>query len=194
MPGSASVPGPVRRLALTGFRRMPRWARVRLIRLVAPSHTVGALCLLEHEGTVLLLRQRHRHGWTLPGGLVNRGETAAQAVVREVAEETGLVVEVGLPVGTVVEPRTRRVDVVFHVVAGAAPVVTAGSEAVSAAWLRPEQAGAVDEPTAQALALFARSRDVRAYRGRLHLPDPPARPAPPAPPAPGPGPGPGPAQ
>jgi 8-oxo-dGTP diphosphatase len=146
---------------------MPRGMRIRLIRTVAPSHTVGAVCLIENEGLLLMLRQRHRPGWTLPGGLVNRGETAVAAVCREVREETGLRVEVDLPIGTFVEPRTRRVDVVFHVVADSRPEVRAGSEAVRADWLRLDQLGQVDEPTAQVLALFARSRQPGRYTGRV---------------------------
>ncbi|HYJ76232.1 MAG TPA: NUDIX domain-containing protein, partial [Kineosporiaceae bacterium] len=107
--------GPVHRLALRTFRAMPRPLRVLAIRWIAPSHTVGALCFLEQDGRVLLLQQHHREGWTLPGGLLNRGEDAGRAVVREVREETGLDVEVGLPFATLVAPSSRRVDILFHV-------------------------------------------------------------------------------
>lgn len=36
-----------------------------------------------------------RSGWTLPGGGIDPGEDPADAVVREIAEETGYVAEVG---------------------------------------------------------------------------------------------------
>jgi 8-oxo-dGTP diphosphatase len=53
----------------------------------------------------LLLIQRghepHRGLWSLPGGRVESGETKEQAVVREVREETGLVVTAGAVVGRV---------------------------------------------------------------------------------------------
>src|SRR5918911_2864653 len=42
--------------------------------------------------------------WSIPGGKVEAGESDEEAVVREVAEETGLVVAVGRLAGTVVRP------------------------------------------------------------------------------------------
>jgi ADP-ribose pyrophosphatase YjhB (NUDIX family) len=54
---------------------------------------------------VLLIRRGRPPGeglWSVPGGRLEPGETLAQAVAREVREETGLVVEVG-PLACVVE-------------------------------------------------------------------------------------------
>jgi len=48
------------------------------------------------EGRVLLARRAHAPGrdlFSLPGGVVEAGETLAEAVTREVLEETGLTVE-----------------------------------------------------------------------------------------------------
>ena len=143
-------------LALSTYRRLPRFLRLFIIRMVAPGHTVGALCLIEHDGRLLMLGQRHRRGWTFPGGLINRGEDAAAAGVREVAEETGLHVEGGLPFATVVDPGPRRVDILYWVESTSAPVIEAAGEAVSAQWVRPADVGEVDIPTAQTLAEWAR--------------------------------------
>lgn len=156
-------------LALSLYRRLPAPVRVWIVRRVAPGHTVGALCLLEHEGRLLMLGQRHRRGWTFPGGLLNRGEDAATAVVREVAEETGLRVEVGLPFATVVDPGPRRVDVLFWVPAGSAEPVRAAGEALRAAWVSPEELGEVDVPTQHTLTAWQRFRGAAgdAHAGRV---------------------------
>ena len=48
------------------------------------------------EGRVLLVRRARAPGrdlFSLPGGVVEAGETLAEAVAREVLEETGLIVE-----------------------------------------------------------------------------------------------------
>jgi 8-oxo-dGTP diphosphatase len=166
--------GAARRLALRAFRALPRPLRVLAVRWIAPGHTVGALCFLEREGRVLLLGQYHRNGWTLPGGLVNRGEDAATAAVREVWEETGLRIEVALPFATLVEPRSRRVDILFFVPVHADIDVHVAGEAVRGAWLTPAETGEVDEQTRASLAAFERWRTSRgaAHSGRvLPLPE-----------------------
>jgi len=168
-PSAAARVGPVYRLALRTYRAMPRPLRVLATRWIAPSHTVGALCFLERDGRVLLLQQHHRDGWTLPGGLINRGEDAGRAVVREVREETGLDVEVGLPFATLVAPRSRRVDILFHVDVDRPVAVRANGEAIRADWLGPEEVGQVDEPTAMSFAAWQRWRGgpEAAHVGRL---------------------------
>jgi ADP-ribose pyrophosphatase YjhB (NUDIX family) len=45
------------------------------------------------HGIVLIERKNPPHGWALPGGFVDYGESLEQAAVREAAEETGLDVE-----------------------------------------------------------------------------------------------------
>ena len=48
--------------------------------------------ILDPAGRVLLVRRADDRRWAMPGGWVDPGETPAQAAVREVFEETGLVV------------------------------------------------------------------------------------------------------
>jgi len=59
-----------------------------------PSVGVGAVLI--HQGRVLLIRRGKeplRGRWVVPGGTVELGETLEQALVREVLEETGLLVK-----------------------------------------------------------------------------------------------------
>ncbi|MGH4014117.1 MAG: NUDIX hydrolase [Pseudonocardiaceae bacterium] len=75
---------------------------------VTGSHVRGIRCVgavvFDHAGRLLLVRRIHQPGrgrWSVPGGRVEPGETDHQAVLREMAEETGLGVEIIGPVGSV---------------------------------------------------------------------------------------------
>src|SRR5579864_3946715 len=61
-----------------------------------PLVGVGAI-IIEHD-RVILVKRGHPPllgEWSIPGGMLEVGETLRQAAVREVLEETGLCVEVG---------------------------------------------------------------------------------------------------
>jgi 8-oxo-dGTP diphosphatase len=80
---------------------------------------VGAV-IFDAARHVLLVKRLHpplEGQWSLPGGLAELGETLAQAVVREVSEETGLEVDPG-PVVDVVDRVQRLPDgrVEYHFV------------------------------------------------------------------------------
>ena len=71
------------------------------------------------KGVVLVRRgsEPYEGQWALPGGFVEVGETVRQAAVREVAEETGLAVEISRLIGVYSEPdrdpRGHNVSVAF---------------------------------------------------------------------------------
>jgi 8-oxo-dGTP diphosphatase len=102
-------------LFFSAFKRLPRGARLFVVRRIAPSFHVGSICVVERaDGHLLLVRQSYRRGgWGVPGGLLRRGEEPADAARRELSEELSIDVELlGQPV-VVVDAGSRRVDVIF---------------------------------------------------------------------------------
>jgi ADP-ribose pyrophosphatase YjhB (NUDIX family) len=102
---------------------------------------VGAV-LTDDAGRLLLIRRANEPGrglWSLPGGRVEPGESDEQAVVREVAEETGLVVEAGRLVGRINIPTAdgRVYDVGDYTCTVVGGTLTAATDALDAAWLDP---------------------------------------------------------
>ena len=73
---------------------------------------VRVAAIVVRDGEILLVRhlKKGKTYWLLPGGGVKFGETLADALVRELKEETNLEVEVGRPVflNDSVPPDTHR--------------------------------------------------------------------------------------
>jgi ADP-ribose pyrophosphatase YjhB (NUDIX family) len=103
------------RASLLVWGRVPRLWRRWIVRLIAPSFTVGAACVIERDdGSILLVRLVYRNGWGLPGGLIKRKEDVAACARREVKEEIGLDVELISEPAVVVDSRPQRIDVVYR--------------------------------------------------------------------------------
>ena len=65
-------------------------------RLYPNQPIIGVGAVIICKGKILLEKRKSAPGrgkWTIPGGLVELGETAEQTVIREVKEETNLEVE-----------------------------------------------------------------------------------------------------
>ncbi len=103
-----------------------------------PELCVGAVAV--RDGALLLIRRGSPPGeglWSVPGGRVQRGETLAEAVRRELQEETGLDGEVGAAVGwtELIGRRRHYVVVDFWVTVASRAAPIAGTDAADAAWV-----------------------------------------------------------
>jgi ADP-ribose pyrophosphatase YjhB (NUDIX family) len=103
-----------------------------------PELCVGAIAVADDQ--ILMIRRGHGPAqgmWSVPGGRVEWGETLAEAVLRELAEETGLEGVCEQLVGWVERIGDDYHYVIFDflvtIVAGLEPA--AGSDAAEAAWV-----------------------------------------------------------
>ncbi|WP_173087172.1 NUDIX domain-containing protein [Fundidesulfovibrio magnetotacticus] len=70
-----------------------------------PTPTVDIIIHCPGGKVVLIERLNEPHGWALPGGFVDYGESVERAAVREAREETGLDVELTGLLGVYSDPR-----------------------------------------------------------------------------------------
>jgi len=92
-----------------------------------PLPTVDVI-IHSDEGVLLIKRKNPPPGWAIPGGFIDAGETAEEAAVREMKEETGLHVILtdllGVYSAPKRDPRLYTVSIVFtgegrgHLLAG----------------------------------------------------------------------------
>jgi 8-oxo-dGTP diphosphatase len=107
---------------------------------------VGGI-IKDDQGRLLLIKRGHAPGaglWSLPGGRIEPGETDAEALVREMREETGLVVEPGPLIGRVRRPSQGYaaqgedvLDIRDYAATVTGGTLRAGDDAAEARWVAP---------------------------------------------------------
>ncbi|GII21988.1 NUDIX hydrolase [Planosporangium mesophilum] len=164
---SSGRPTALRLLRLAAYRsfyRLPFTWRKRLVRMGSTQYVIGAVTIVrdadaDPPGRILLLRQPPGPGWSIPGGILNRGEHPAAGAARELAEETGIRVEParlrpGVP-NAIVHTGGRWVDMVFEVSVPADDALTIDeAEVHEAAWYPLDALPRLTRPTARLLAHY----------------------------------------
>ncbi|MEA5442763.1 NUDIX hydrolase [Cyanobium gracile] len=137
-----------RRLKRLVARLRLYWLAARLYgtwQLLAKPHNHGALVAIWHQRRLLLVQTSYRHGLGLPGGGLDRRETARQAAVRELTEELGLRVSPDVLVDpwqiTEISARGTNSVTIFTLRAEREPAIRLdGLELVASHWLTTQEA------------------------------------------------------
>jgi 8-oxo-dGTP diphosphatase len=100
---------------------------------------VGAVAT-DEQGRLLMIKRGHEPGaglWSIPGGRIEPGETDAEALVREMLEETSLIVEVGRLLGRVQRPFLDGavIDIRDYAVTVTGGTLRPGDDAAEARWI-----------------------------------------------------------
>jgi ADP-ribose pyrophosphatase YjhB (NUDIX family) len=64
----------------------------------------GSALVIDQSGRILMQRRTDSGNWSLPGGVMDIGETLQQCVIREVKEETGLDITITGLLGIYTDP------------------------------------------------------------------------------------------
>ena len=132
------------------------YTAIRMKREYPECPFVGVGAIVVQKGRVLLVRRGQAPlvgEWSLPGGVLECGETLREAAAREISEETGLIVQPGELLG-VYERVTRDeagrvryhyvlIDFLCRVAGGD---LKAGSDAADVRWFTSEELDGLNLP------------------------------------------------
>ena len=124
--------------------------------------TFGVQCVICHEGALLLVRNTYgRRQWTFPGGSIARGETAEEAVRREVCEEVGLHLPSLQCLGTVAATVDHKRDhvTVFAATTPHRQVTLDPAEILEACWVPAQNLPPLPPVAARILTLWRQTHE-----------------------------------
>ena len=109
---------------------------------------VGAV-VTDEQGRLLVIQRGHDPGaglWSIPGGRIEPGETDAQALVRELLEETNMQVKVGKLIGRVQRPGLGGavIDIRDYAATVTGGTLRAGDDAADARWVTAAELGRLE--------------------------------------------------
>ena len=109
---------------------------------------VGAVAT-DEQGRLLMIKRGREPGaglWSIPGGRIEPGETDAEALVREMLEETSLTVAVGRLLGRVQRPFLDGavIDIRDYAATVTGGTLRPGDDAADARWVAPAELESLD--------------------------------------------------
>ena len=112
---------------------MEKWKTTR-----NPLPTVDIILRNDHNQIVLIKRRNPPHGWALPGGFVDSGESCEHAAKREAKEELSVSVTLIHQLGTYSDPnrdpRIHTISVVFVAEQNSSDTIQGADDALDAKW------------------------------------------------------------
>jgi ADP-ribose pyrophosphatase YjhB (NUDIX family) len=97
------------------FLNMPKGVQLFFMRFFQNQFLVGVTgIILNEKREILLFKHTYRqHSWSLPGGYMKSGEHPAEALEREIKEESGFIVSVDKSFKTRTDRTSSRLDLCY---------------------------------------------------------------------------------
>ena len=98
--------------------------------------------VVDDTGRLLLVHRPRYDAWSCPTGKLDAGETLVECALREVAEESGDICDLGTPVSTVhyVDNKGRDKDVHYWLMTPRRGTFEANDEVDQIRWVTPDEA------------------------------------------------------